>query len=175
MEQDGANKRVLKLIDRKGLYVMVHGMVQDDGPVRGSFSVTGSLCNVSRQSAARIFKQIHSTIQNHDNEHGTNYIDNPAMAPDALFDNKVANRRKGKYKHDRRVIRDATKAIPLAQRRKYRHLAAKVNVPLTALFRMLKQEKIFFRNTNNLKPRLTATQQHLRMPHCLERIDPVIR
>jgi len=176
MEQDGADgakTRVIKLIDRKGLYIMLHGMVQDDGPIRGSFSVTGSLYNVSRQSAAQIFKEICSTISNHDNENDTNYINNPAKAPDTLFANKVANRRKGKHKHDRRALKDATKALPLAERRKCRHLSAKVNIPLTSLFRMLKQEKIFFRNTNNLKPKLTATQQHLRMLHCLERIDPL--
>jgi len=170
---DGAKTWALKLTDRKGLCVMLHGMVQDGGPVRGSFSVAGSLCDVSRQSAARVFKEIRSAVSNHDNENDTNCINNPAMAPDALFANNAANRRKGKHKHDRRALKDATKALPLAERRKCRHLAAKVNVPLTPLFRMLKQEKIFFRNTNNLKPKLAATQQHQRMLDCLERIDPL--
>jgi len=173
MDNKGAKKRVPKPIDRKGLCVVVRGMADEGMPSRGSFPVAASLCDVSRQAARRIFKEIQSTVKDHDNEHGTDYSNNPAMAPDQLFDNKVANRRGGKCKHDRAAVKAATKALPIAERRRCRHLAAKINTPTTTLFRMLKQERTFFRNTSSLKPKLNATQKHLRMLHCLERIDPL--
>ena len=91
MDDKGAKKRVPKPIDRKGLCVVVRGMADEGMPSRGSFPVAASLCDVSRQTARRIFEEIQSTVKNCDNEHGTDCSNNPAMALDELFNNEAAN------------------------------------------------------------------------------------
>ena len=171
MDQDVVKRRILKLIDRKGLCAMVHGMTEDGKPARGTLPVVASLYNVSRQCAHKIFKEVRSRIKEHDNDNDTDCINNPTLAPDELCNNNTFKRCAGKLKHCRAAAKASVKAIPLADRRRYRHLAAKINIPTTTIWRMVKQEKPLFRHTSNLKPKLTATHQHLRMLHCLERID----
>jgi len=69
-------------------------------------------------------------------------------------------------------LKAAVKAIPFAQRRKCRHLSAKINVPVSTLHYLLRTKKFFKRHSSALKPNLTASNKHLRMLHALEKIDP---
>jgi len=78
-----------------------------------------------------------------------------------------------KCKHGRAAVKAATKALPIAERRRHRHLVAKISTPTTTLFRVPEQEQIFFSNASSLKPKPNAAQKHLRTLHCLERIDPL--
>jgi len=171
MDQDVAKRRILKLIDRKWLCVMAHGMAEDGKPARGTLPVVASLHDVSSQCAHKIFKEIRAKLKEHDNDNDTEHINNPTAAPDEPFNNKTSKRRAGKSKHCRAAVKAALKAIPLADRRRCRHLAAKINTPTTTVWRMVKQEKPLFRHTSNLKPKPTNSHQHLRMLHCPERID----
>jgi len=174
MADNGVKKPMVRAVDRKALYLMVHAWKDGDEVQRGVFASVAAIFFTSRQTVARLYKKIHSNIQAIDNGYdgATDYTNNPALAPDEAFASGATNRRKGKYKHNRDVIRAAVKAVPIAQRHRYRHLAAKINLPKTTLYKMLKQEKTFYRNTLWLKPTLTPTVKHLRMLHALERIDP---
>ena len=171
MEPDKVEKKVVKTNDRRGCFLCVHTMAGSDTPPRGCFSVVASVYNVSRQTVARHYKEIRSILEKHDTDNGTDYINNPAAAPHSLFANKVAMRRGGKCKWNREQVKAQAKLIPFSQRRKIRHFAEAMNMPPTTIHYLLKKEKLFFRATSALKPKLTPTNMHLRMLHALERID----
>jgi len=173
MEDANVKKTVVKLHDRRGCYLSVHAMAGAATPERGIFPIIASVCNVSRQLVARHWKEIRSLLQNHDADHGTNFINDPATAPHILFDNKVSKRRGGKHKWNRAAVKAKAKTVPFSRRRKIRHFAEAMEMPRATLHKMLRKEKLFYRVTSALKPKLTPTNKHLRMLHALERIDPI--
>jgi len=84
-------------------------------PEREIYPIVAALHNVSRQTVAHHWKEIRSIIQNHDNDNGKDYINNPATAPPKLFDDKVDKRRGSKVKCDRAQIKAKAKAIPFSR------------------------------------------------------------
>jgi hypothetical protein len=89
-----------------------------------------------------------------------------------IYANNSSQRRKGKYKYDREVLKQQVMALPKSKRRRYRHLAAATGIPLSTCHYLTKKFKIFKWITSSLKPKLTATNRHLRVLHALEQIDP---
>ena len=79
-------------------------------------------------------QRIHAKLKMHDNDNDTDCINNPTAAPDELFNNKTSKRRAGKLKHCRAAVKAAVKATPLADRRRHRHLAVKINTPTTTVW-----------------------------------------
>jgi len=159
----------LNTANRKAAYYMVRAMCDDNGPARGAFSVAASFFNVSRQAISTLYKKIQSNIQELEDNGTANDEDN--MFIDSAFVSDIGNRRKGKCKHDRVALKAAIKAMPSNQRRKHRHLSAKVNVPVSTLHKLLKGQHFLKRHSSALKPKLTSTNKHLRALHALEKID----
>ena len=67
---------------------------------------------------------------------------------------------------------DAVREIPLSRRQSMRSLASALNVPLTRVFRRLKEGKLR-RHSSNVKPLLTDSNKQQRVWFCLSKIDPI--
>jgi len=125
----------------------------------------------------RLWKQIQKELENiatdndNDNDVINNNNNNKAL-PDSLFETKIAQRRKGKFKHDRDEIKRKVKEIPFSKRRRTRQLAAQLEIPQSTIMYIFKQNgSIFKRHSNSLKPKLTDDNQRVRLQFALSKID----
>jgi len=159
----------LNTANRKAACCMVRAMCDDNGPARGAFSVAASFFNISRQAISALYMKIESNIQELENNGTANDEDNVFI--DSAFASDIGNRRKGKCKHDRVALKAAIKALSSNQRRKHRHLSAKVNVPVSTLHKLLKGQQFLKRHSSALKPKLASTNKRLRVLHALEQTD----
>jgi len=162
----------LTAANRKAAYYMIVAMSDDDGPQRGAFNIAASFFDVLRQAVAKMWRQINENVKKLEADHGTANDENNVFL-DSTFESRIGDRRRGKHKHDREALKAAIKALPSNQCRKCRHLSAKVNVPISTLHEMLKSQKFLKRHSSTLKPKLTTSNKHLRMMHCLDHINPV--
>ena len=165
--------KTLSTADRKAIYYMVLSMSEDGVPARGAYAVVASHFSVDPCTVARHFKKLHANIQA-DNETAAdadNDENNNKKVPDAVFEPKLSQRRKGKYIYDREVLKERVLAIPFSKRRKQRHLAAQLNMPRSTIHYLLKSQKFFRRHTSAVKPKLTDENKLKRLQHAMSKID----
>ena len=81
------------------------------------------------------------------------------------------NRNKGNRKWDEDEMLAVAKTIPRKQRKTYRALAKRLDVPLTTLYLMKTKRKVFVRHTSSLKPALTDDHKIARIDYALAQRD----
>ena len=143
MADNDVEKSNLTLMNRKACYLMVHALCGGGDPGRTCFPIATTRFSVHRSAVARLWKKTRAKLTSIDadnDEDNTDYLNNPAAAPDEAFTSQASNRRKGKCKCDRQELKATTKDITFSKRRKIRHLAAVLDMPTTTIHRMLHQE-----------------------------------
>ena len=99
----------------------------------------------------------------------------PGDEPVDVYATNAALRRKGKFIHDREELKAAAMALSPARRKKYRWLAAALDLPLSTVHFLTKQHNIFRKARSTIKPKLTVANKLLRIDHCLSKIDPTTK
>jgi hypothetical protein len=122
---------VLSTEDRKAAYHMLLGMSKDGQVDRGRMSVVASVFNVNCATISRLWSRVNLKKEA--------ALDN--QNDNMLYANNLTNCRKGKYKHDREAIKEAVLALPYSKRRKYRHLATNINLSLSTVYYLMKDQK----------------------------------
>jgi len=147
-------RKTLTMADKKAAYSMIVALCIDGEPPRSAFSIVAAYFSVHRTTTARLWKQIQNKLQNdavdtpndidNDDEEPDNILLDKNM-PDAAFETKIANRRKGKVKHDRDEIKAKIKNIPYSKRRCTRMLAAQLEMPQSTWMYIQKEAGSVFR------------------------------
>jgi len=139
-------------------------------PPRAIFSNGAACFLVHKCTTARLWKQMQAGLENvppNQDDNDKEEIDNVLLdchIPDALFQTKIANRRKGKFKYDRDDIKWCVKETPFFKRRRTPQLAAQLEIPQSTIMHVFKQKgSIFKRHSNSLKPKLTEDNQAVRL------------
>jgi len=164
--------------DRKACYYMLLSFCEDGVPKRGAWANVAGVFSVDPKTVARLWKDIRGRMEidnievDDDHDAQQHLIDKSKGLPEDMFKSGASTRRKGKFIHDREELKATIKSIPFNKRRKLRHLATQLDIPLSTVHKMMKEFKILKRTSNSLKPTLTDGNKHIRMLHCLEHIDP---
>jgi len=167
--------------DRKAICYNILSFCEDGVPARGTWAGVAAGFSVDPKTVARLWKDVSSRIKkqfpdtNQDENQQQWLLDKSKGLPDTIFASGATNRRKGMYLHDRDELKAAVKAISSSKRRKVRHLASALDLPTTTVHRLIKEFKVFKRFRLALSPKLTTGNKHLRVMHCLEKIDPTTR
>ena len=172
-------KRVeLLLANRKAVYFMLLGMMQDGHLPNGSFSIVALKFSVHSKTISRLWHLLRAKVDTHlitqNNQpptvdaNGNNKTIN--LLPDALFATKKSSCGR-KRKWDRDQVKAQVRAIPKKKRKTWRAMAARTNIPMTTLHRMYKGDKIFKRHTSALKPTLTPSNELSRFLYALDQVD----
>jgi len=177
--EPNVKKKRLTMADKKAIYSMLVALSGNGTPPNGAFSAVAHYFSVHRSTCMRLWKQIQADVENipsnENDDNDEDEIDRILLdkdVPDKLFETKMSNRRKGKYKHDRDALQAKVKEIPFSKRRRTRMLAAQLNIPQSSLMYILKEKgSVFKRHSNSLKPKLTEENQQARLQHALSKID----
>jgi len=171
-------ERELTTTDRKAAYYMVLGFCEDGKPKRGACACVAPHFSVAPETVARLWKKSRAKLlleypPNHDDDNDNHQylMDKSKGLPDAFFASGASTRRKGKFIHDREELKAAVLELPRNKRRKLRHLAANLDIPLTTVYKFLKEHKIFRRHSSPVKPSLTLSNKHDRLLYALEKIE----
>jgi hypothetical protein len=101
-----------------------------------------------------------------------------------LFTNSLADKRKGKYKHDRDALRARIRAINLKARRTRRQLAGRLDLPLSTVHWLVRERhvqrgpKLLYGGTilkvhsSSLKPTLTNANKLHRFLYTVDQMKP---
>ena len=153
--------------DRKAAYHMLLGMADGDDLERGAISTVAALFSVNRSTISRLWRQVRQrALSNHNLPADAEPID--------IYATDAAKRKKGKYKHDREALKEAVKALPSSRRKRYRWLAAALDLPVSTVHYLTKGAKLFRRARSCLKPTLTLDNRLVRLDHCLTKIVPSV-
>jgi len=112
---------------------------------RGCWANVAGLFSVDPKTVARLQKDISAKTEkelpalNQDADQQQCLMDRTKGLPDSFFASGAAKRRGGKHVHDREAIKATIKTIPSNKRRKLRHLAAQLNMPLMWAKKSLKR------------------------------------
>jgi len=171
-------RKTMTAADKKSAYSMMVMLTGEGKPPRAVFSNVAACFSVHRSTCMRLWKQIQKELENvatdNDNNNDNDVINNNnnKALPDSLFETKTAQRRKGKFKHDRDEIKRKVKEMPFSKRRRTRQLAAQLEIPQSTIMYIFKQNgSIFKRHSNSLKPKLTDDNQRVRLQFALSKID----
>jgi len=116
--------------------------------MRGCWAAAAGLFSVDPKTVARLWKDVSAKIKkefpelNADNDQQQWLLDESKGLPDTFFASGAGDRRKGKCVHEREAFKAAVKALPSNKRRKLRHLAAALEMPLIAVHKLMKEFKM---------------------------------
>jgi len=165
----------LSTVDRKAMCHMVLAMCEDGVPLRGAYANIAPPFSVAPQTVTRLWKlfrnKIDATRADHDNDTDefAYLLDKSKGLPEDFFASGATKRRKDKFIHDRDELKAAALELPFSKRRKLRHLASNLKMPLSTVHKFIKQHKVFKRHANPLKPSLAVSNKHDRLLHALEK------
>ena len=149
--------------DRKAAYHMLLGMADEGDLERGAISTVAALFSVNRSTISRLWRQVRQrALNNHNQPAGAEEID--------IYATDASKRKKGKYKHDREALKEAVKALPKSKRKRYRWLAAALDLPVSTVHYLTKGQQLFKRARSCIKPTLTLDNRLVRVDHCLGKI-----
>ena len=150
--------------DRKAAYHMLLGMSSEGVLDRGAISTVAQLFSVHRSTISRLWTTVRrKALSNHNK---------PEDEKENIYATDASKRKKGKYKHDRDELKAAVKALPRSKRKKYRWLAAALDIPLSTVHYLTKHQMLFRKPRAPLKPTLTVANKVWRIDHCISKIDP---
>ena len=150
--------------DRKAAYHMLLAMAEDGELARGSVSSVAALFSVNKSSISRLWRTVRQKSLSNQNLA-------PGEEAEDIYASDAPKRRKGKYIHDRQAIKEAVKALPSARRKRYRWLAAALDLPVSTIHYLTKSQCLFRKCRSALKPTLTLENRLVRVDHCLSKID----
>ena len=135
--------------DRKAAYFMLLGMADGEELYRGAISTVADLFGVNRSTIIRLWREVRRRALSNQNLQ-------PGDEEEAVdvYGTDAGLRRKGKYIHDREELKAATMALSPARRKKYRWLAASLDLPLSTVHFLTKQHQVFRKARSTIKPTL---------------------
>jgi len=171
-------KKRMTAANKKSAHSMMVALTGAGKRPDGDFLAIAACFSVHQSTCMRLWKQIQVELdkipsnQDDDNDDEEDNVLLDKHIPSAVFETKMSQRRKGKYKHDREAIKAKVKAIPFSKRRRTRMLAAQLEMPQSTIMRIFKQQGSIFKcHTNSLKPKLTEDNQRVRLQFALSKID----
>jgi hypothetical protein len=177
--------RQVKPNEMQVIFVAVRSTMVNGKKKRGIFFELARQLNLNRATVSRQWhtmeKSLHDLLINH-----------PGEEPDAiihrshhiLFKNRLADKRKGKFKHDREALRERIRAIGLKARRTRRQLAGKLDLPLSTVHWLVRERhayqgpKLLYGGTiarmhsSSLKPTLTNANKLHRLLYAMDQLKP---
>ena len=96
---------------------------------------------------------------------------NLCVWPDSIFAPAMKGKVGRKRKINRGDLADNARKVKLNRRKTYRRLAAELGVSKNTIWRALREEGLFRRHVNSLKPTLTDANKYARLVYALDQVD----
>ena len=157
---------ILSTADRKAAYHMLLGMADGETLARGAVSSVAAVFSVHKSTISRLWRTVRRKSLNNEN-----LAPGEEAEAEDIYASDAPKRRKGKYLHDRDELKAAAMALPKSRRKRYRWLAAALDIPLSTVYYLTKQQCIFKKVRAPLKPTLTLDNRLWRVDHCISKID----
>ena len=133
----------MTMADKKAAYSMLVALSIDGAPQNGAFSAVAAYFSVHRSTCTRLWKETQKKLTDLPPKQDDPPPDNILLdrhIPPAVFETKMADRKKGKHKYDRAEIQAKVAAIPFSKRRRTRMLAAQLEMSQSSLMNILKEK-----------------------------------
>jgi hypothetical protein len=177
--------RQMSAEDKRVVFIAVRSTMVNSRPKRGIFSELAKQLGFEPLTVSRQWhqmeKSLHTLLSNHPVEEHEVIIQRNHHI---LFGTKHFQRRQGKFKHDRTLIREKIRGIQLKSRRTRRQLAAQLDLPLSTTHWLVKDRanfqgpKLLYGgrvakvHSSSLKPTLTNGNVVHRLLYALDQIKP---
>ena len=173
----GVKCKELSTTDRRAAFCMLKGGCFNGTLAYGSFSRVAREFECSPKQIRLLWESVRRNMLTHLVTLGISQDDwkdgkySVARFPDTVFETrrqKNCGRPKVYLKGE---VEEKLRTVPLNQRRTYRQVAKILGCTHTHVMRLLKQEKVFRRHVNRVKPVLTEQNKHWRMSHIIDKIN----
>ena len=147
---------------------MVKGSLANGQVSSGSFAKIAAHFGVRAQTVGKTWRQIKLKVSKYVAEHREEENDDRNLP---LFIFQTGRSRCGrKPLHDREAVKKAALSLPTSTRRTYRNLAGGLGMPLSTIYRLQKQDDVFYVHSVSLKPRLKESNKIQRLFYALDMI-----
>jgi hypothetical protein len=168
----------LTLSDRKALFASLYVTCKDGKIEHGQKVRTALKFEVAPKTVSRVWEDICSVMESHLVEHmeleRLHLFEERTLPlrhfPDHVFDNRKKGRVGRKKVHDRNVLKERTKNVPLNERGTMQGLADSLNVSKKLIIN-LKKEAVVCVHSSAVKPYLTDENKEKRFKYCMEKMD----
>ena len=166
--EDENNHRTTTYSDRQSIFFVMRSTMVNGHVKPGILKELADQLGVSRMTISRQWTSMNNKLapllinQDDASTHAAIIREHGHI----LFGDGKASRRKGKYKYDRDLFKEAVKEVPFKDRRSIRKLAAQIGIPKSTIMDFMKPKNpnrgdipILFRHISKLKPTLTEANK----------------
>ena len=164
----GKKKKELTLAEKKYLYFHLKSLDHGGKLPDGSLKKVAAQVPVAPKTVGRVYRELKEAVDAYTLSIDIDSWD--GTLPDHLFAPKSSSRRAGKCKWLRADLRQLIKTLPLKQRRNYRVLSNRINIPLSSLHK-IRKEGLLKPHRVTLKPTMTEQHKANRLEYALKQVD----
>ena len=171
--------------EKRSIFVAVRSTMVEGVKQRGIFAKIGRELNFDRGTVARQWRIMEASLQLLLNNHpGENEQDIIETHHHILFKTKHDQRRLGRFKHHRELLKLQIRAMALKSRRTRRQVAGHLNLPLTTVHWLIRQRPIVRGprelyggtilkvHSSSLKPTLNNGNKLHRFLYAMDQVKP---
>ena len=199
MAPKGSKYKVLTTADRKAAFGMLLMRSKNGSLEHGAPLVVAKRFSKEKKALLRLWKSTLDRMKTHlitiraaaedqtktaaereeaqkqinllDNEDLDSLKLNLCVWPDSIFMPAIKAKSGRKRSINRGEMADKAREVKLNHRKTYRRLAKELGVSKSTIWRALREEGLFRRHTNALKPTLTEANKYARLVYALDQVD----